>query len=253
MFGWFKRRRRRRILQQPWSDRWTAILHHNVRLTRGLDDDEWLRLRERTKIFVAEKNWEGIRGYQVTEEMKVTIAGGASLMLLGVEGFYFDNVQTVLIQPRGFRGRSSDGLVVDEDAPRAGEAWLGGPIILSWPDVIWTGRNDDDACNLVIHEFAHALDGLDGSMGGNLLFDNAQTSARWESVLKTEFQALCEAKYRGDMSLLDYYGTVNEAEFFAVASETFFEQPRLLSQWHPELSELLREYYKLDPSRWQRN
>ena len=115
------------------------------------------------------------------------------------------------------------------------------------------GRNEDDGRNLVVHEFAHALDGLDGEMGGNVMFDDAETSDRWARVVEYEFSRLCEAKDNLTRTLLDHYGATNKAEFFAVSSETFFEQPYLLCAEHSELFELLVKYYKLDPRNWQPN
>ena len=121
----------------------------------------------------------------------------------------------------------------------------------SWRDTLSGGRNEDDGRNLVVHEFAHALDGLDGEMGGNLMFDDAETGKRWSQVVQSGYEALCEAKELGRRTLLDHYGATNLAEFFACASETFFEQPRQLSQEHGELFELLKLYYRVEPGNWQ--
>ena len=138
------------------------------------------------------------------------------------------------------------------ESHRAGEAWQGGPIILSWPDALQGSRNEDDGRNLVIHEFAHALDGLDGHMGGDPIFSDPTDVSQWATVVDQEFAALVDARANHQRTLLDHYGATNPAEFFAVASETFFEQPSELRREHGELFELLKKYYQVDPRNWQR-
>ena len=251
IFGWLKKRRRKKILSQPWPESWSLFLNRNIRLTWRLTETEMAKLQKLTQIFVAEKHWEGCDGLEVTEEMKVTIAANASLMLLGVDRFYFENVRTVLLYPRAFRRETSDGMLTGS-SHRAGEAWQGGPIILSWPDALQGARNEDDGRNLVFHEFAHALDGLDGHMGGDPVFSDPTDVLQWATVVDREFAALGDARDRNIGTLLDHYGATNTAEFFAVASETFFEQPQELSREHAELFELLKKYYHIDPRNWQR-
>lgn len=248
MLSWFKNRRRKKILAQPWPDAWSLHLNRNVRLSWGMSDAETAELRSKIKLIVAEKSWEGCDGLKVTDEMRVTIAAQAGMLLLGVSGFYFDNVKTILVFPKAFTRQTPNGFEVSH---RAGEAWQGGPIVLSWRDTLQGGRNEDDGRNLVVHEFAHALDGLDGEMGGNVMFDDSETSDRWTRVVENEFNRLCEAKYSGTRTLLDHYGATNKAEFFAVSSETFYEQPYQLCSEHNELFELLIRYYKVDPRNWQ--
>jgi Mlc titration factor MtfA (ptsG expression regulator) len=252
MFGWFRQRRRKKILAQSWPDEWSLHLQRNVRLSWEMSDEETAALQDRIKIFVAEKNWEGCEGLQLTEEMKVTIAAQACLMLLAIKDWYFDNVTTVLVYPKAFRRETGDGLIAGQSQHRAGEAWQGGPIILSWKDSLSGGRNEDDGQNVVIHEFAHALDGLDGEMGGNVMFDDAATTQKWKQVVDEGYAKLCEAKETGRRTLLDHYGATNRAEYFAVATETFFEQPREMVREYPQLYSLLKKYYRLDPTPWQR-
>lgn len=217
-----------------------------------MSDEEILILQKCIKIFVAEKHWEGCEGLELTEEMRVTIAAQACLMLLGVNDYYFDNVKSVLVFPQAFQRKVGDGTNDGQSQHRSGEAWQGGPIILSWRDSLRGGRNEDDGHNVVIHEFAHALDGLDGEMGGSIMFSDAATTALWKQTVATEYATLRIAKESGTRTLLDHYGATNEAEFFAVATETFFEQPRELANEHAELFSLLKRYYHVDPTIWQR-
>ena len=225
------------------------LLVQNVRQYRSLPSGLQLKLENCVKLFLAEKYWEGCDGLQITDQMKVAVAGQASLLLLGTDGYYFDGVKTVLIYPRSFRRKSKQGWIVDEDQHNAGEAWQGGPIVLSWADV-HRGNASADGQNVVVHESAHHLDGLDGEMGGSPPFDNAQDQQRWYQILQREYRSHRDAVQAGQWTLLDYYGATNQAEFFAVASEFFFELPRELQPAHPELYEMLTRLYKVDPCRW---
>lgn len=249
---WSRKRRRISLLAAPWPDSWAIHVNRNVRLTWNLTDSQRQSLQNRTKIFVAEKHWEGCEGLVVTEEIKVTVAANACLMLLGVEDFYFDNVQTILIYPHVFSRRQDAGHSAGGVEHRSGEAWQGGPIVLSWQDVLRGGRNEDDGKNVTVHEFAHALDGLDGEMGGNIAFDSDEDAAAWKRVVDLEYAELVEASEQNRGTLLDHYGATNQAEFFAVATETFFERPAELEREHAQLFSLLQKYYRIDPIPWQR-
>lgn len=249
MFAWFTKRRRRKLLAATLPENSRKLLRQNVWQYSLLPRDLQTKLENCVKVFVAEKYWEGCNGLQISELMKLTIAGQASLLLLGTDDYYFEGVRTLLIYPRSFRRKSRQGWIVDEDQHNAGEAWQGGPIVLSWADVR-KGNHAADGQNVVVHEFAHHLDGLDGEMGGSPPFDHADDQKRWYEVLQHEYQTLRQAAQAGQWTLLDYYGATNQAEFFAVASEFFFELPVELQQAHPELYELLTRLYKIDPRQW---
>ena len=250
MFNWFRNRRRKRILKEPWPSAWDFFLDNNIGHYKGLSADGQTQLKAITRIIMHEKHWEAHGGLELSDEIKVTIAGTAALMLLGVEDFYFEHVNTIIVYPHPIRRQTQGGLVVGKESRHAGEAWQNGQVVLSWQDVLSDSRNPFDGRNLVIHEFAHCLDGLDGEMGGSLAFGDAATTRRWHRVCETEFAALTRAAERRQKTLLDYYGATNKAEFFAVASETFFEKPRQLDEEHAELFELLVKYYRLDPTKW---
>ena len=250
-FNWQKNRRRSRIQNSPWPADWDRILSQNVRLFSKLTAAEQDKLRSTTHVMVAEKHWEGHDGLVMSDEVKVTIAGTAALLLLGVEDFYFDRVKTIIVFPRPMRRESRDGLIVGREYHYSGEAWQSGQVVFSWRDVIQGARNANDGRNVVIHEFAHCLDGLDGEMGGSLQFGDAATDKRWEQVSAAEYDRLVMAVKHRQPTLIDRYGATNRAEFFAVGSEVFFEQPAAFRQWHPELYDLLVKYYQLDPIKWQ--
>lgn len=201
-------------------------------------------IEDRVKVLVAEQTFEGCDGLEVTDEMRVAIAAQAAIMLLGTQGYYFDSVTSILIFPDIIE-RYHDGVVTHA----VGEAWDVGNVVLSWPRVEFLA-NDPDGSNVVIHEFAHHLDGLDGEMGGSIHFPDRDDAAKWERVASREFDQLVADFRRGRRTTLDPYGSTNRAEFFAVASETFFECPQDLRDRHPELFALLVRFYAVDPESW---
>jgi MtfA peptidase len=250
MFNWFRNRRRKNLLREPWPSAWDSILQNNVGHYKGLPPAEQNKLRAITRVIASEKHWEAHDGLVMSDEIKVTISGTAALLLLGVEDFYFENVKTIIVFPHPIRRETQGGLIVGQESYHAGEAWQDGQVVLSWQDVVSDSRNPFDGRNLVIHEFAHCLDGLDGEMGGSLTFGDSATTQRWNQVCNSEFEALSLAAERGQRTLLNYYGATNPAEFFAVASETFFEKPQQLEEEHPELFGLLVTYFRLNPVNW---
>ncbi len=249
MFQWWKKRRRKKILAQPSSQQFLETLDLAVLARRNLSGPQIEKLIDLTKVFVAEKQWEPSKGFAITEEMKIFIAAQACLMILSTVDYYFDGVQTVVVFPHAFPRKSFDGLVMDETGHHSGEAWKGGPIILSWRDT-YEGANFVNGHNVVIHEFAHHIDGLDGEMGGSPPFDNSTDAKRWHEILKVSFEDLWEAAEEGTPTLINHYGATNHQEFFAVVTETFFELPHQLRKQHPELFQLLVKFYKLDPTNW---
>jgi Mlc titration factor MtfA (ptsG expression regulator) len=248
LFSWLQRRRRRKILAQPFPAAWERHLRRNVAHYRYLSAAEQARLRDDLRIFIAEKSWEGCGGLQITDEIKVTIAAQACLLVLGLEHNYFDRVQSILVYPRGYRAPDQAG---EEDqkywSGRLGEAHYRGPVVLSWEEVLHDGRHPTGN-NLIIHEFAHQLDMLDGVINGTPPLRDEDQARRWHDVMTAEYDRLIEESERGQATLLDEYGTTNEAEFFAVATECFFERPVALARRHPQLYSLLREYYHQDPA-----
>jgi len=198
---------------------------------------------------VAEKSWEGCDGLIVSEDMRVTIAGHAALMLLGISDYYFDGVRTVLIYPHAFDRKTNNGGIYDSEL-RGGEAWQDGPIIVSWDNVLIATERREKAYNIVVHEFAHHLDGLDGEMGGTPIFDNNADQVEWSNVMAQELVDLQTAAASGQWTVLSHYGAKNKAEFFAVTSECFFEMPLELHRTHPELYRLLQRFYRINPVEW---
>jgi MtfA peptidase len=250
MFDFLKRRRRARIAEQPFPAEWEEVLRKNGPAYAALSDDEREELRDLVQVFVAEKSFEGCGGVEVTDEMRVTIAAQACLLILHVDDDVYPRLRSILIYPKGYRApvEAREGDIVHEGhSDRLGESWADGAVVLSWDGVRAGQANPSDGRNLVIHEFAHQLDQEDGAADGTPVLDRA-AYLPWARVLSTDFLELQDDAERGRRTVLDTYGAENEAEFFAVAAEAFFEKPAALLRTHPELYAELKRYFGQDPA-----
>jgi Mlc titration factor MtfA (ptsG expression regulator) len=258
LFRWLKRRRRRDILAQPFPSEWTEWLEENVVQYSRLDAALQRRLRDLTQVFVAEKHWEGLEGLEISWEMQVTIAALASLLLLGREDLDFDHVLSILVYPDMYLARQKQvtefGLVTEGREARLGEAWYRGPVILSWEDVLMDARQEERGFNVVLHEFAHQLDMANGqAVDGTPPLRRRSDYARWSVVMTSEFDQLVERCRRRRPGVLDCYGASEPSEFFAVATEAFFERPYALRNQSPALYETLQQFYEVNPAEWRRD
>jgi Mlc titration factor MtfA (ptsG expression regulator) len=250
--SWLRNRRRRELLAQTFPADWLPYLEKNVPPYLSLSEDERERLRDDLRVFIAEKTWEGCAGLEVTDEMKVTVAALACVLVLGVDHDYFDRVQSILLYPEGFSVPEQKALggnvVLEGEGAHLGEAHYRGPVILSWGELLADVRHPQRGRNLVYHEFAHQLDMLDGAVDGTPPLPDDLPPRRWQKVMTAEYDRLRDEAEHGLPTLLDDYGTTNEAEFFAVATECFFGRPVAMRRRHRRLYELLRDYYRQDPA-----
>jgi Mlc titration factor MtfA (ptsG expression regulator) len=253
LWTWWRNRKRRKILSAPFPERWEPILSTNCRHFARLSRDEQRRLRNDLFIFLAEKNWEGCNGLTITEEMQVTIAAHAALMGLGFPELPFDRLASILVYPDTFVAKRTThmtgGAFLESDEPRLGEAWYQGPVILVWREIREQCVEAPNGRNVVIHEFAHLLDMGDHDVDGIPQLDSAEQYRTWQEVTDAEFERLQRQIRLGRSTVIDSYGATSRAEFFAVASETFFEQPRRLQAELPQLYGILQAYYRQDPAR----
>jgi Mlc titration factor MtfA (ptsG expression regulator) len=250
---WLKSRRRRRLLQTPLAELWRSWIASNVWHWHVLSNSQRRRLEGLVQIFVAEKDFEGCDGLKVTDEIRVTIASAACMLLLGFEDTYcFDSARTILVYPVPTVQRNlrrADGSVSDFQ-------WLSGmvqhrgPVILSWRDVLRDCRHSQRLNNVVIHEFAHHVDGLDGAMEGVPPFPTRELQDRWKQVSQWELESLRQLVRSGLPTLLDPYGMENAAEFFAVATEAFYCDGWRLAEEHSELYELLVALFGIETRSW---
>jgi Mlc titration factor MtfA (ptsG expression regulator) len=242
---------RQELLSDPFPEDWDRYLRANVAHYALLSEEERVRLQGDAHILVAEKNWEGCGGLQLTGEIKITIAAQAALLLLGIEHHYFQRVLSILVYPSGFLipgGRWMDE--ADNGVAAAGQAVYRGPAILAWDAVRAEAADPSRGRNVVIHEFAHQLDYLDGEVNGTPVLPNADQEERWHDVMTGEFWKLRRRLGKGRRTFLGHYAAKSESEFFAVLTERFFTVPTRLRRYHPKIWDLLSEYYGVNPSRW---
>ena len=247
------RRERARLLARPFPEAWRAILERNVPLTRRLGDEYRRRLEGLIQRFLADVAFEGCGGLEIDDEIRVTIAGQACLLLVGGERRSFPGLRSILVYPSTY-GASSErgiegGFVAEGESWRLGESWGSGYVVLAWDAVLHGASDLSDGRNVVFHEFAHQIDQADGAADG-VPAAGGQRYGVWTRVLERDFEKLVRRLGRGRRTVLDGYAATNRAEFFAVATETFFEKPRALKARYQELYELLVELYGFDPADW---
>lgn len=251
VFGFFRRMRHERIWKEPFPEAWTAILERQVPYVKVLDEHDRAWLEDLMQVFIHDKTFEGAGGLEVTEEMKVSVAAQACLLLLGdEETAVYPELSRIILYPAAYRAvrKAQDGVVVQEkDEVRLGESWDRGQMVLAWSAVQQGARNMSDGHNVVMHEFAHQLDQAHHDADGAPELPAGMSYGAWSKALGREFENLQAKTEAGRPSLLDPYGATNPAEFFAVATEYFFEKPRQLKDKKPELYEQLAAYYRQDP------
>jgi hypothetical protein len=250
-------RRRERLRAQPFPKQWREILERRVPYVRRLPDELRRQLEQHIQVFIAEKSFVGCAGFEITDEARVTIAAQACLLILNRRSEYFTGLREILVYPGTFvvervQPVMAGGTVLQSDAPqaRSGESWSHGQVVLSWEDTLEGAAIDDDGRNVVIHEFAHQLDQQKGQANGAPWLGRRDRYPRWSRVLSAEFARLHQQAMIGEPSLFSRYGMTSPAEFFAVVSEVFFEQPRELAAMHPALYGELRTLYRVDPAGW---
>jgi hypothetical protein len=252
---WRAGRRRARLREQALPAAWQAIIATRVPAVARLPAPLRRRLEGQVQIFLAEKRFVGCDGLRVTDEMRVAVAAQACLLLTGRAGEVFPGVREILLYPAAFvvqRTRpGAAGVMHEERRVLAGEAWSHGQVVLSWADALAGAAQPDDGHNLVIHEFAHALDHEAGAANGAPVLGRRIDPRRWAQVMGEAYAALQWRAGNGEATLLDPYGASDPAEFFAVASEVFFEQPARLAAEHAALYRALADYYALDPAGWR--
>ncbi len=246
--------RRWRVRRRPFPPAWRALLRERMPYFAQLPADLQLQLKKHVQVFVAEKPFIGCAGLAVTTEMRVLIAAQACLLLLNRRAGGFGGLRQVLVYPGAFvvnRVQSqAAGLVSEGRQVLLGESWQQGQVILSWPDVLAGAADPADGHNVVIHEFAHQLDQHNGAANGAPFLGRRDAYAGWAATLGAAFTRLQQAVARGEPAALDAYGASDPAEFFAVASEAFFEQPQALRAAEPALFDALAGYYRVNPLSW---
>ena len=246
--------RRMRVQRAPFPDAWRDIIRRRVPYVRALPADLQLQLKKHIQVFLAEKAFIGCGGLVMTDEIRVTIAAQACLLILNRPTDYYPKLRQILVYPGAFfvdRVQTDfAGIQREQRQVLSGESWTQGQVILSLHDTVEGAAVVDDAQNVVIHEFAHQLDSEKGYTNGAPLLIGRQRYERWSRVMSQAFAQLQRDAAQGLPTLLNPYGATNPAEFFAVLSETFFEQPGELAAQHPDLYRELCDFYRIDPLSW---
>ncbi|MDG2125744.1 MAG: zinc-dependent peptidase [Verrucomicrobiales bacterium] len=239
--------RKAKLIEFPKE--WLLYLKQNVPIYNRLPDYLKMQLQHRVRVFIEEKAFEACGGLdEVTEEMQVTIAGHACLLLLNKDRPYYLLLGTVIVYPEDYwAGDDGSGFV---DEVRSGESWREGTVVLAWDEVKRSARDVRDGKNLAIHEFAHQIDEEGGDSEGLPKLEKRSAYPAWARVFSEQFDDLKGMIERGEDADLDEYGAESPAEFFAVATESFFEKPERLRSTRPKLYEQLRFFYKVDPVKW---
>lgn len=252
-----RQKARRERLARPFSEGEKRVLDRDFPRWRDIPGDLLPRFAGDTRVLMEEKNFEPCGALtEVSDEMRLIISAQAALTIFGKKDHhYFPRLRSILVYPGAFRDHGRRRFDIPEAEDRGvlyGESWETGSVILSWDNVVAGGRNADDGMNVVIHEFAHQLDQYNGIADGIPQLPDRAAYARWGAVMGPEYDALvaASADRSGSGPFLDPYGATHPAEFFAVASETFFEEPWDLVEEHRELYEELAKFYGLDPASW---
>jgi Mlc titration factor MtfA (ptsG expression regulator) len=253
VFGFFKRRRRRRLQADPFPPTWREIIERNVRYYAYLPEADRKELLGLVQIFMAEKSFEGCGGLELTDEIKITIAAQACLLLLRRQTDIYRRLISILVYPTAYVAKSVEpigrSVALEGEQVRLGEAWKSGVVIVSWDELEATSQGRRYGRNLVLHEFAHQLDMEDGAADGTPILESRRHYERWVKIFGDEYDRLRRDSALGRYSVLDEYGATDPAEFFAVATECFFEKAGVLQKRHPALYEELKSFYRQDPAR----
>ena len=246
MFPLF-RSRTTRLKERPFPDSWRGVLERNVALYARLSGADQEELRGHIQVFLAEKRFEGANGLEVNDEVRVTIAGQACLLLLHRPGGCFPALSSIVVYPDEYlapwQETEESGIVVEGEDRRSGEYVAQGALVLSWHDVLMAGVEAQVAYNVIIHECAHLIDDEWGISAG-------RGDGELGRALERGYHQLQHAAAHRRPSLFYPYGAASRDEFFAVVTECFFENPRPFRQQHPELYAAMGRFFCQDPAAW---
>jgi Mlc titration factor MtfA (ptsG expression regulator) len=254
MFDWWRRLSRAEVIAESFPEHFRELLRRGVPCAGLLSDAELTKLEALVRIFNSEKAFEGARGLEVDDEMRVVIAARACLLVLWrveLDSPLYPDLETIIIYPSTYRAkvqRREGYVMIDDEQTRLGESWERGAVVLSWAAVLSSAANARDGHDVVLHEFAHQLDAQDGAMDGTPELDDLERYSVWSRVAGAEYAALVDAVEHHRKTSIDAYGASNAPEFFAVVVEQFFEQPLALERRHQELYRELATFFRFDPA-----
>jgi len=250
------KKRRDILMATTYPPEWIPYIKKNIPLYKRLPETLKKQLYGLINVFLAEKKFVGCGGQEITDEVKVTIAAQACMLLLNRETNFYPKLKTIYVYPHTYVAKNlqnDGGLIVEGKSVRLGESWQNGPVVLTWDSITGGARNIQDGRNVVFHEFAHQLDQEDGDADGAPILENRSCYRSWAAVLNDEYERLCNKTRGRQRSVLNKYGATNPAEFFAVATEAFFEKPKQMHKKSSDLYEELKSYYQIDPLSWEKS
>jgi MtfA peptidase len=251
----FKQWRRKWIANEQFPRQWLEIIEKNVPLYNRLPPEDKLELQRHILVFIAEKNFEGCGGLNITDEIKVVIAAQACMLILHRKTDYYPGLSSILVYPTAFIANRTEhlagGVVAEGQQVLLGESWPHGSVVLSWDDVKHGAIDDNSGQNVVFHEFAHQIDSSSGKGDSSTVLKDDFSFIAWARVLQKDYERLRRAAEENHPSFLNKYGAVDPAEFFAVATEFFFKKSRELKQIHPDLYNELERFYHQDPANFK--
>jgi Mlc titration factor MtfA (ptsG expression regulator) len=252
IFELLKERRRRRLRARPFPKKWLTLIQRHVVFFHRLSASDRAELLGHIQVFLAEKRFEGCGGFAITDEVRVTIAAQACLLLLHRSTDYFPDLLTILVYPLSYmveeKRQLGEHVWEEGTVGRLGETGRRmGSLVLSWGAVKHGAADPSDGKNVVLHEFAHQLDFENHAADGVPRLATREQQLSWSEVMRSEFTSLRSADESGIPTLLNTYGATDPVEFFAVSVEAFFEQPQALRSRHRKLYAELRNYFNQDP------
>jgi Mlc titration factor MtfA (ptsG expression regulator) len=241
------RRRRNELLKLRLTNEQRLSIIEDFPLFSRLPDDVREELEGIMHVFIDEKSFEPCGGLEsVDEYMRLVISAQACLLLVNRKHDYYRALRSILLYPTAYKARDEHG---DHDV-RLGESWGSGSVVLAWDSVVAGGVNEEDGHHVTLHEFAHQLDQVDGAADGVPELTGSGSYREWSSVFSKAYDKFTRKLDRGKRTVIDGYGATNPAEFFAVATETFYEKPEQLNEQYPEVYQQLKNYYRVDPLEW---
>lgn len=250
----FKSKKRHQIRSQPFPGEWDRLLQSNFPIYGRLPDADREELQGNIHVFLNEKRFEGCGGLEMTDEIRVTIAAQACLLLLRRETDFFPSMTSIYVYPSLFFTdtveENIDGTVSEFEEDRSGESWEYGPVVLSWEDAVAGALREEDGYNTVIHEFTHQLDMENGAADGVPRLDSGEQYETWDRVFSESFERFERMVEADRQTVIDEYGIEGPDEFFAVATEHFFLTPIELKREFPDLYAELSKYFCQDPAAW---
>jgi Mlc titration factor MtfA (ptsG expression regulator) len=240
MFGFFRGRKRGQLAQRPFPEEWRQYLDEHVAFWTRCPEVLTEKYLSDLKVFAWEKHWFGAGGLEMTDEIKVVVSAAAARLILHLDLGYYDRLTEIVVYPGAYKHPDNEHAVI------LGEAHSFGTVVLAWDAVLHGLADPRDGHDTATHEFAHVLDREGGEFNGTPRLATRADYRPWAEVMSRHFFALQDEE-RPEQKVLRDYGATNEAEFFAVATESFFEKPRQMRTHTPELYDVLRDFYGFDP------